>query len=87
MANTKSASKRARQTVARTARNRAVASNVRTHLKQVRSAAAEGNKETATTHYATASSVLDRAAKAGRVHRNTANRKKSRLAQAIAKIG
>ncbi len=86
MANTKSASKRARQTVTRTTRNRAVASNIRTHLKQVRATAAEGKKEEATTQYAAAASALDRGVKSGRVHRNTANRKKSRLARAIAKV-
>jgi len=87
MANTKSAAKRARQTIKRSDRNRAVTSNIRTKLKQVRTAVAEGDKESAASRLKSTVSALDRAAKAGRVHRNTANRQKSRLAKAVKTLG
>ncbi|MGH8095440.1 MAG: 30S ribosomal protein S20 [Chthoniobacterales bacterium] len=79
MANSKSAAKRARQSSARTLRNRSVVSYLRSLTKRH---ATEGGK--AEDHRALVS-ALDKAAKRGVIHRNVANRRKARLARATAK--
>jgi small subunit ribosomal protein S20 len=86
MANTASAAKRARQTVRRTARNRKVKASVKSELKSIRSAIAGGKKDEAAKLLPKVSSVLDRAAKTGRVHKNKADRHKSTLASQIAAL-
>ena len=83
MANTKSASKRARQTTRRTATNRRTL--VKSRLKGAREALAGADKAKAKAAAVAVVSSLDKAAKAGRIHRNAANRHKSRLAKALAK--
>ena len=77
MANTKSAGKRARQTVARTLRNRSILSGLRKMQKKL---TAGGGKDD-TSIRALVSSV-DKAAKRGVIHRNAANRRKARLNRA-----
>jgi small subunit ribosomal protein S20 len=79
MANTKSASKRARQTTKRSLRNRSVLTHLR-NLKK-RTPVAEGAEATQTRSLV---SAIDKAAKRGIIHRNAANRRKSRLARALA---
>jgi small subunit ribosomal protein S20 len=86
MANTKSAAKRARQTKTRTAANRRVTSAVKTAVKTVRKQIAAGQKDGLTESLRTASSKLDKAVKTGQVHRNKANRLKSRLAKRAAAV-
>ena len=76
----KSAKKRMRQTKARTARNKAQRSQLRTAVKKVRAAATGTDAQTA---YAEAIVLLDRAGRKNIVHRNTAARQKSRLAKAV----
>jgi small subunit ribosomal protein S20 len=83
MANHFSALKRARQTEARTARNRTARSRVRTALRRVREALASGNREAATQAYSAAVSALDTTVKNGILHKNTASRYKSRLASRL----
>ncbi len=78
MANTKSAAKRARQTIVRTARNRSTLSALKTEQKKFREVIAAKNKDEAIKVYATLESRLDRAAKKGVIHRNAANRHKSK---------
>ena len=78
MANTKSAAKRARQTIKRAARNRTVLTAIKSKTKAVRSAA--GDKAAAQTLV----SDLDKAVKRGVIHKNAANRRKSRLAKKLA---
>lgn len=68
----KSAKKRMRQAVARTAHNRTQKSAIKTAVKRAR---AETTKDTV----ATAMQVLDRGARKGLIHRNNAARKKARL--------
>jgi small subunit ribosomal protein S20 len=78
MANTKSAAKRARQTLKRSLRNRSVVTRLRTIQKQVRSsdvANLDGIR--------TVISAIDKAAKRGIIHRNAANRRKARLNKAL----
>jgi small subunit ribosomal protein S20 len=78
MANTRSAAKRARQTVKRSLRNRRVVTRLRTMQKQARSS------ETPNADQIRAIiSAIDKAAKRGIVHRNAANRRKARLKQAL----
>jgi small subunit ribosomal protein S20 len=84
MANTKSAAKRARQTVRRTAANRRVMRAVKGSLKKVREALIAGKKAEATELSRKAASVLDKAAKTGRIHRNKADRHKAQLSKALA---
>lgn len=76
----KSAKKRMRQTKTRTARNRAVRSELRTVIKKVRSA---GTGEEAQAALKQAESLIDRAGRKNLVHRNTAARTKSRLAKMV----
>jgi small subunit ribosomal protein S20 len=84
MANTKSAAKRARQTVRRTAANRRVMRAVKGSLKKVREALIAGKKAEATELSRKAASVLDKAAKTGRIHRNKADRQKAQFSKALA---
>ena len=81
MANTKSASKRARQSPKRTLRNRSVTTNLRSLAK--RHASGEGKPE----EMRALVSALDKAAKRGVIHKNVANRRKARLNKAAAKAG
>ena len=85
MANTKSAAKRARQTTRRTATNRRALTAVKSRLKVAREALTGTDKAKAKTAVVAMVSSIDKAAKAGRVHRNAANRQKSRLNKALAK--
>lgn len=86
MANTKSAAKRARQITRRTAVNQRSLTAVKNQLKGVRSALKAGKKDEAKAAAARFVSTIDKAAKNGRVHRNAANRLKSRLNKAQAKL-
>lgn len=79
MANTKSAAKRARQTVKRSLRNRSVLTGLRTMQKTVRSAQTPGPEQVRALI-----SAVDKAAKRGIIHENAANRRKARLYKALA---
>jgi small subunit ribosomal protein S20 len=86
MANTRSAAKRARQTVRRTVTNKRVLTGLKSQAKKVRSALTAKDKATATTAVRELSSQADKAAKAGRIHKNKANRQKSRLNKQLAAV-
>jgi small subunit ribosomal protein S20 len=86
MAKITSAVKRAKQAEANRVRNRAVKSTVLTATKKVREAVAAGNKDEAKKLLSAFSSTVDKAAKKGVVPKNTASRKKSRLALSIGKM-
>jgi small subunit ribosomal protein S20 len=75
-----SAKKALRQSRRRATHNRAQRSRLRTALKHVRSATTRQAAEQA---YAVAARLLDRAARTGIVHRNSAARQKSRLAKVV----
>ena len=85
MANHKSADKRARQAIKKTAVNTRIRSAVKTYEKKTLAAIAEGNKEDAMTFFKTFTSKMDRAAKKGVYHKNKASRKVARLAVRLAK--
>lgn len=86
MAHTLSAKKRIRQTVTRTAANRATMSRVRTLRKKVAAAVASKDKEAAAVAYNNFASAIDKAAKTGTVHANRAANYKSKAAKAISAI-
>jgi len=79
MANTKSAGKRARQTLKRAAHNRSVKTHLRRVQKQIRLA-----PERTAEQIRAAISAIDKAAKNRVIHRNAANRRKARLNKALA---
>ena len=78
MPNIKSAKKDLRKSRAAAIRNRAQRSALRTAVKKARTAAAVD------TDRLSAVSLLDRAARKGLIHRNTAARQMSRLAKLVA---
>jgi small subunit ribosomal protein S20 len=84
MANTKSAAKRARQIKTRTIRNKSVKTAVRNEQKKVREAIAAGDKAKAAEALKSLTSRLDKAAKIGVIHKNTADRKKSSFNKVVA---
>jgi len=86
MANTKSAAKRARQSERRTLVNRRSLTAVKNQLKNVRDALKSGNKDNAKAAAQNFVSTIDKAVKNGRLHKNAANRHKSRLDVALAKL-
>jgi len=87
MANTKSAAKRARQTGRRTVFNRRALTAVKNQLKKFRSLVTGTDKDAARAAARDFIATIDKAAKAGRVHKNAANRHKSAVNKALAKLG
>ena len=79
MANTKSAKKAARQATRRTAVNKARITRARTAVRGVEEAIAAGNRDVAIAALKAAAPVLARTSQKGRLHKNTASRKVSRL--------
>ena len=82
MANTKSAEKRARQSLKRNERNRAIKSQVRTKLRAAREAIATGDAAKITPAVAAATSALSRAGSKGTLHDNNVSRRVGRLSAA-----
>lgn len=83
MPNIASAKKRLRQNVTRRARNRAARSAVRTQVRKVRKAVAEGDAQQSATEFRVAVKKLDQAAAKKIIHPNAAARTKSRLSKAV----
>jgi small subunit ribosomal protein S20 len=79
MANHVSSLKRARQTVTRSAVNRANRSQMRTSLRDLREALTQGDVKVAQEQYRATASTLDKSVQKGILHDNTASRYKSRL--------
>jgi small subunit ribosomal protein S20 len=79
VAHSLSAIKRHRQSLRRRDRNRARKTAARNAVRRVRELLAAGDHEEAQAAIREASSVLDRAARKGGLHRNNASRRKSRL--------
>ncbi|WP_048645334.1 30S ribosomal protein S20 [Nitratireductor soli] len=87
MANTSSAKKAVRKIASRTAVNKSRRSRVRNFVRKVEEALASGDKAAAETAFKAAQPELMRAATKGVLHRNTASRKVSRLAQRVKSLG
>ena len=83
MANHKSAIKRNKQSAVRAARNNHVRATMRTFVKQVRTAVANGEQETAKAALTKAVPYIDKAAAKGVIHKATASRKISRLSKLV----
>lgn len=83
MANHKSALKRARQNDIRRLRNKSIRTRVKNVVKDVRQAVAGQSDADATAALNTAKSAIDKAAKKGVIHCNTAARKISRLTKQV----
>jgi len=79
LANTAQAKKRARQNDKARAQNASQRSTMRTYLKRVIKAIAEGKSELALTEYRLMSSMVDKMVNKGLIHKNKAARHKSRL--------
>lgn len=86
MANIKSAKKRVIVTATKTARNKAIKSEVKTYCRKVEEAVTAGDKDAATTALREAIGVVNSAASKGVYHKNTAARKVSRLTKAVNKL-
>lgn len=86
MANIKSAKKRVLVIQTKTERNKAVKSRVKTYIKKVDAAIEAGDKAAASEALLKATSEIDKAERKGVMHKNTASRKVSRLAQAVNKM-
>ncbi len=80
MANHKSAIKRIRSNERRRVRNKASLSRVKTLVKNVFDST---EQEKGTANYKVAVSYLDRIVCKGRVHKNTASRKKAQMAKFV----
>jgi len=83
MANIASAEKRIRQTLKRTARNKARKSRVHTAIRKVEEAVAAGNKDLALAAFRAAQPELQRAAGKGVLKANAVSRKISRLSASV----
>jgi small subunit ribosomal protein S20 len=87
MANHKSAKKRTRQTIKRTAINKARKATLRTESKKVDTAISSGDKKAAVEALKKADKVIQKTARKGTMHKNTAARRQSRLAKKVNKVG
>lgn len=83
MANHQSAKKRIRQNVKRRAINRSNRSSLRTQIKKLRAALAEGNKAAAQEQLQPTISIIDKMVNKNILHRNTAARYKARLTRHV----
>ena len=85
MPRSKAAEKAVRSSERRRQRNRAVKSMTKTTLTKAEKALAGGDKDEAQAAVALSIKSLDRAAKKGVMHANTADRRKSRLTKRLNK--
>ncbi len=87
MANTLQSKKRVRRNERRRLINRARKSRIRTFIKKVEAAIAEGDRQAAEAAFAQAEPEIRRGVAKGVLHRNTASRKISRLARRLHQLG
>jgi small subunit ribosomal protein S20 len=67
-------------------RNKAVKSELRTHVRNVRAAVTSGDKDKAAAALAAATKKLDKAASKGVIHKNQAANRKSAIAKQVASL-
>ena len=87
MANTPQAKKRIRRNDRRAEINGARVSRIRTFLKKVETALADGSKDAAVAALSAAQPELMRGVSKGVLHKNTASRKLARLTKRVAALG
>ncbi len=85
MPNIKSAKKAVIKSRERYLRNRSTKSAIKTYTRRVKELAEKGETEQSIANLRRAISLIDKAVKRGILHKNTANRKKSRLMIALNK--
>lgn len=83
MAHSLSAKKRVRQNAKRSRINRARKSQIKTQIKRFEQALSGGDVEAASQQYRLVARKLDEVASTSTMHKNTAARKKSRLAKKL----
>jgi small subunit ribosomal protein S20 len=86
MPHSKQARKRLRQNVVRREANKAVRSAMRSAMKKILEVSASGDLEGARKLLPTTMQRIDKAAKKGIIHANTAARKKSRVCRAVRQL-
>ncbi len=86
MANIKSQIKRNKQNEKAHQRNKAVKSELRTHVRKFREAVKAGNVEAATSALQVASRKLDKAVSKGVIHKNQAANRKSAIAKKLVEL-
>jgi len=86
MANSRSVQKRARQSVKRTSENRGVKTRVKSARKALTAAIDSGDKVEASACFRAMTSMADRAAKRGVIHKNSASRLKGIYTRRIAAL-
>ncbi len=84
MPNIKSAIKRVKVSEKKNLRNRMIKSGVKTAIKKFQVELAS-NSGTANVQLSATTSAIDKAAAKGILHKNTANRRKARLARSLSK--
>jgi len=87
VANIKSQIKRNRQNEERRQRNKAVKSELKTHVRHFREAAESGDATAAAEAMRRATRELDKAASKGVIHKNQAANRKSAIAKQAAELG
>ena len=87
MANTVQAKTRARQAEIHRQHNTSLHSMLRTHVKKVLKAILNKDKDSAQIAFKEATSVIDRVANKGIIHKNKAARQKSRLNTRLRSLG
>jgi small subunit ribosomal protein S20 len=87
MANSPQSKKRARQSDARYAVNKARRSRIRTFIRKVEEAIASGNTEAAVAALRAAQPEMARGISKGVLHKNTVARKMSRLSSRVKSVG
>ena len=83
MANIKSAKKRIKVTAAKTMRNKAVKTQLKTEIKKYEAALASGDMAAAQAAYKAAVKKVDQAAAYGIIHKNAAAHKKSQFTKKL----
>jgi len=86
VANIKSQMKRNRTNEKRRLRNKAVKSELKTHVRRTRQAIDDGDKTAAQDALRTAARKLDKAVSKGVIHKNQAANRKSALAKKVAAL-
>ena len=87
MPHSASAKKRNRQNLRDRERNRAIKSDVKTHVRKLLAALSAGDAEGATEHFRGVTKKVDKAAASRTIHRNRAARIKSRLSARLKAAG
>lgn len=86
MPNIKSSVQDVKTTAIRNAKNRSIKSDLKTAVKKFEGLLADKNSAEAADFYKSVASTIDKAVTKGVIHKNTAARQKSRLAQGLNKL-